>query len=383
MKVLSTEVFNMESKRDLSMNGMISEKQLECIVQLRKTLHEHPEKSMQEEKTKRILMDFLKIHATNMQIVDRKGWFYALKKGSGTEKPIAFRADFDAVTCADGNPRHLCGHDGHSAILAGFALWLNTADLDRDVYLIFQPGEESGEGGSACSELIEEKQIAEIYGFHNIPGYDCGTVLLLPHTFACASTGLEIHFEGKQTHAAYPENGVNPANAIAQTILDMNAMIREPHKGIVLGTVIGVELGSRSYGVAAGAGTLRLTLRAEYQDEYDAFVNQVEATAKKLAAESGLTVAIQRIEEFPATINDAACVAKVQKAAERLSRKVAHPEEPFRWSEDFGYYLQKTKGAFMGIGCGKNHAALHTMEYEFEDGIIESVIELYREILML
>ena len=57
------------------------------------------------------------------------------------------------------------------------------------------------------------------------------------------------------------------------------------------------------------------------------------------------------------------------------------PEEPFRWSEDFGYYLQKTKGAFMGIGCGVNHPALHTMEYEFEDSIIEPAIEMYKEIL--
>lgn len=355
---------------------------LELIVRLRKELHNNPEISMKEVKTKRILMDFIETHTKSLEIVDMGLWFYVLKKGKDHSSPMAFRADYDAVTCADGCPRHLCGHDGHSAVLAGFSLWLDTVQPEKDVYLIFQPGEENGMGAAICSSLIEEKNIGEIYGFHNIPGYECGAVILLNHTFACASTGLEIKFLGKQSHAAYPENGVNPANAIAEIIRSVNEVIREQHKGIVLGTVIGIEVGSHSYGVSAGEGTLRLTLRAEYQDEYDAFVSEIERKAEELASDSGLSVEISRIEEFPATINDKGCVNKLRAVADKLNRKTVYPDEPFRWSEDFGYYLQKTRGAFMGIGCGVDHQALHTMEYEFEDEIIESVIEIYREILI-
>ena len=353
----------------------------ERIVQLRKELHDHPEKSMHEVKTKQILMNFIKKHTQSLEIVDMGLWFYAVKRGKVHGVPVAFRADFDAVTCADGCPRHLCGHDGHSAVLAGFSLWLDTEQLEKDVYLIFQPGEENGMGAILCSALIEEKGIGEIYGFHNIPGYACGEVILLEHTFACASTGLEIRLLGRQSHAAYPENGVNPANTMAGIIQSMNEAIQEKHKGIVLGTVIGIEAGSHSYGVAAGEGTLRLTLRAEYQDEYDTFVANIEETAEKLAAGQVLSVKILRIEEFPATINDRECVDKLRAVAHKLNRKTAYPEEPFRWSEDFGYYLRKTKGAFMGIGCGVNHPALHTMEYEFEDSIIEPAIEMYKGIL--
>ena len=43
-------------------------------------------------------------------------------EGQCGQAPIAFRADFDAVVCQDGCARHLCGHDGHSAILAGLAV---------------------------------------------------------------------------------------------------------------------------------------------------------------------------------------------------------------------------------------------------------------------
>ncbi len=353
----------------------------ELIVQLRRELHNNPEKSNHETKTKQILMRFIKEHTQSIEIEDRGTWFYALKRGTSSLAPLAFRADFDAVTCADGIPRHLCGHDGHSAVLAGFALWLETVQLTRDVYLIFQPGEENGTGAAVCASLINEKHIGEIYGFHNIPGYDCGEVILPEHTFACASTGLEICFHGRQAHAAYPQSGANPGSAIAGVIIRMDELIREKHRGIVLGTVIGIESGSRSYGVSAGEGTLRLTLRAEHQDEYDTFIAQIEETAAELSKKDGLTIDITRIEEFPATINDAKCVAKLDGIARSLGRKVTCPSEPFRWSEDFGYYLQRTRGAFMGIGCGRDHAALHTDGYEFEDAVIEPVLALYREIV--
>ena len=380
------------------------------IVELRRLLHATAEPSMQEVRTKQILMDFLREN-TGLMVVDRGSWFYA-KKISGESKPtlppMAFRADFDAVTCGDGHAEHLCGHDGHSAILAGFALELDHRKVRRDVYLIFQPGEEIGAGGALCAELIDEVGIGEIYGIHNIPGYEKGTVLLLPGTFACASTGLEICYEGQESHAAYPEQGCNPAGSIAAIIQQMNDWIQEPHRGMVLGTVIGIEVGSRSYGVSAGKGSLRLTLRAQYQDEFDAFVGQIEKLAYQYAEQeseqnivrkgeeqeekteksgemsigqgSRLRCHVTRIEEFPATINYPENVEKVRQACEELGMAVAEPDEPFRWSEDFGYYLQRTQGAFLGVGCGKDHAGLHTSGYEFEDDIIEDVIQLYRKL---
>lgn len=378
---------------------MTDEINLQLILNLRKTLHENPESSMREIKTKKILMDFIREHTQNLEIVDRGAWFYVQKgakaeasednlteknelKSERTEKsPIAFRADFDAVTCADGCARHLCGHDGHSAVLAGFALWLDMADTDRDVYLIFQPGEESGQGAAICSSLIDEKHIGEIYGFHNIPGYEKGEVILPKDSFACASTGMEIIITGKQSHAAYPENGVNPAGIIVGILQEMDKYLAEKYRGIVLGTVIGIEVGSRSYGVAAGDGVLRLTLRAQFQDEYDALIAHIENTARKLSQDADATCSISRIEEFPATVNDKTCTDRIIGVAGKLNTKTVCPEEPFRWSEDFGYYLQKTKGAFMGIGCGVDHPGLHTDEYEFEDNIIMQVIEIYSSLV--
>ena len=353
---------------------------INMIKELRRTLHSIPEPSMKEVKTKRLLMDFLRSH-TGLEIVDRGAWFYAYYQGQDTEHAIAFRADYDAVVCQDGCARHLCGHDGHSAILVGFALELERIAPRRSVYLIFQPGEETGQGAGFCSSLIDACGITEIYGIHNIPGYAINEVLLLDGTFACASTGMEISIQGSPAHAAYPQQGKNPALLMADLITYMDALVNEKHQGIVLGTVIGIEAGSCSYGMSADRGVLRLTLRAEYQEEYDELVRKIRERAEHQTKEQGMNCTIRLIEPFPATINHPLSVNKVRTAAQSLGLSITTPKEPFRWSEDFGYYLQKVEGAFFGIGCGEEHAGLHTADYEFDDEIIGTAIEIYKGLI--
>ena len=86
---------------------------------------------------------------------------------------------------------------------------------------------------------------------------------------------------------------------------------------------------------------------------------------------------IRFIEPFPSTENDRDCIEKVRRAALENHKKIIIPPEPFRWSEDFGYYLQETRGAFFGIGAGENHPQLHTEDYSFPDEIMETVLDLY------
>lgn len=282
---------------------------------------------------------------------------------------------------ADGMPGHYCGHDGHAAILAGLAKLISEQKPEKSVYLIFQPAEETGEGALLCRELLKEKKVSEIYGFHNIPGFESGSVLLLPGTFACASTGLEITFTGSPTHAAYPDLGKNPCDAIAELILMRKELLNMPHRGLLQATVIGADLGSQAYGVSASSGVLRMTLRGEIEDEFQELVRSFIDAAEELARRDGLEVEIALVETFPATMNEKACVDKVKVAAEELGLATVIPEEPFRWSEDFGYYLQWTDGAFFGIGSGVNHAPLHTKDYEFPDEIIEIALRLYQNII--
>jgi len=168
-------------------------------VELRHSLHRHPELSLEEHWTKQHLMHFLKQH-TKLEVVDCGAWFYAHCKGKQPSGGIAFRAEMDALPVPDEIEKdyvsqfpgkgHKCGHDGHQAALCGLALELSEKGADRDVYLIFQHGEEIGAGGGECARLLAEKGIQEVYGWHNRPGMPKGMVQTMDGTMYYASKGM-------------------------------------------------------------------------------------------------------------------------------------------------------------------------------------------------
>src|SRR5690606_15956709 len=130
--------------------------------------------------------------------------------------------------------------------------------------------EETGDGAIQCAPFIKENMIDEIFAFHNMSGMPFGTVNVIDGTAHFASKGMTIHMEGTPAHASQPEDGVNPAFAMAQLV---NAIpdftSTESNRGKVLCTVIGIDLGERSFGVAASKGDLLLTIRAQYESELD------------------------------------------------------------------------------------------------------------------
>ena len=356
------------------------------IKELRHRLHTCPEISGQERKTKAALKQFLE-ESTNLELHDCGEGFYAAYRSDmadPTKKGIAFRADYDALALPEGGAAHLCGHDGHASALCGAALLLEQQvkegrDPGRNVYFLFQSAEETGAGAAPCCELFEKEEIEEIYGAHNLPGFAFGEVYTKEGTFACGSEGLTLRFLGKPTHAAYPELGVSPAPAVGQLLTEIPSFLNKKehgYSGMVLCTVIGVQMGEKAFGAAAEKAEVWLTLRAERGADLAKLRKLVLTRAKVLAVQDGLTLETEEQDVFPATENDKACAKKVLKAC---GGRVL--PEPMRWSEDFGHYLNHCRGAFFGIGAGEEHPGLHTAAYEYPDGLLMRTAESFLKLL--
>lgn len=350
------------------------------IIELRHLLHENPELSCREYKTKQILIKFI-LENTSMKVVDGGAWFYAVHEENAAEDTIAFRADFDAVLAPDGKPKHMCGHDGHSAGLCGLALELEGKNYGKNIVLLFQHAEETGCGAKECIPVIKECSISKIYGLHNIPGYEAGEILIRKGTMACASKGMIITLTGTPAHAAYPEDGINPAFAVGRLLDEIKALTNpDNYKQLVLCTVVGINIGEKAFGVSASKGEVYLTIRGALEEELHILQSGIEAKIKELAEQEGLDYNISYIDEFPATVNHDREVENVILAATHINRKIHILEEPMRWSEDYGHYLKLTDGAFFGIGSGENCTALHTAEYEYQDEVLEGSVEMLSEL---
>ena len=129
------------------------------IRQWRRQFHEYPETSFQERRTTLRIVNILEDMGIPCEVNPEQHTGVVAKiEGDHPGKAVALRADIDALPVQEANDvpfksrcsgcMHACGHDGHIAVLLGAARMLvNMKDrLYGTVYLIFQPGEETGRG---------------------------------------------------------------------------------------------------------------------------------------------------------------------------------------------------------------------------------------------
>ena len=369
----------------------MNEKNFEKAKQLRHELHAHPELSLEEKWTKQHLMDFMKENTTKWEIVDRGRWFYAYYKGNNPTKKVAFRGDFDAIPVLDDidsewksqfpGVGHKCGHDGHVSNLCLTAMEIEENGCDNDVYLVFQHGEEIGGGGEECAELMTEKSIDEVDAFHNKSGFPMDSIIVRNDCVCCASKGMEITLIGTPAHASTPENGKNPAFAIAALIEAIPGLIDPAtHQGLILATVIQVDLGERAFGVSAHKGKLLLTIRGEVETEMDELQKNLEDLAMAQAEKYGLECSFEYYDVFPETRNHNEYADKIRQAANKLGLALAVKELPDRGSEDFGYFTKKAKGAMFSVGNGEDYPSVHDAKFDFIDEQMKTATAMFLEL---
>jgi len=368
-------------------------------VAARRHIHSFPSLSNQEHETAKFIVKCLQEIgiSTITEGIGGTGILAEIPGKISSGPTSIFRAELDALPILENATHdhisknkgimHACGHDGHMATLLSLAAELQkNPPKNGKIFLLFQPAEETGEGAIAMvtdpREILPPK-IDFIFGFHNIPGFPLGQVLLREGTFACASTGVEISFLGKPSHAAYPEHGVSPAIAIAEFLL-LVKKIPEMFPGhLAMSTVCHIIAGEEAYGTAAGSGKICLTLRSDSKEVFLEMKNFVVESVEKMGRDFGLETNLKWIEPFEATVNAAVAVGKIRKAAEALGFSVLDLVEPMRWSEDFGIFCEKWEGtgAFFGLGSGESYSQLHNENFDFPDELIGRCTCLYKTLI--
>ena len=370
---------------------------LDALTRLRRLLHREPELSGDEETTRDRIGAFLQGTSPDGLVTGIGGHGVAAVFDGGAPGPwILLRSDMDAVAVAETGDRayasrhpgvsHACGHDGHAAILAGVAQVL-AARRPRSgkAILLFQPAEETGEGAAAvlADPRFGAMRPHHVFALHNLPGYPLGHMVCRPGTFAAASAGLRIRLKGKTAHAAEPENGLNPAPAVAAVIQGLTALPTEADLVHAFSTVsiVHVRLGQPSFGGAAGDAEICATLRAFDDAVMDRLLATADTMVKQTGEKTGLGVHISTHEVFPAAVNDPQVVADLRQVLQAAGLTWIEPDTPFRFSEDMAHLLGYCPGALLGIGAGMDCPGLHQSGYDFPDGLIAHGIGVFASII--
>lgn len=348
-------------------------------------MHRHPELSMQEEETARYIADVVGQWGYEVETgVGRHGIVASLTVGE-SGKAIGLRADFDALPIQEDNDldyrsetegvAHLCGHDGHTTMLLAAGKYLaETKNFDGTVRLIFQPAEETMEGGPAMIQdgLFERFPVDAVFGMHNMPGLDLGTLYFTAGDVMAAVDNWEIELTGKGGHGAMPELAIDPVVAGSSLVMALQSIVARnvsPHNSAVV--TVGAFQSGEAGNVIANSAVLRLSLRTTTPEDRELVLNKVRALTRATAEGFGCTFEIREGVPGAVLTNDE---DETRKAAE-IARvafgedDVVYPGPTFLGSEDFAFMLQEKKGTYCFIGNGDT-PMVHHPEYTFNPSIL-------------
>lgn len=364
----------------------LTNRDIEDLVVFRRDLHRFPEISNEEAETAKRVVAFLADTKADEVVTGLGGHGAAFVYDSGVAGPtVLFRAELDALPIAEisdiphrsaiAGKGHMCGHDGHMAILAALGrLFGRQRPATGRVVLMFQPAEETGDGAAGVTADPRYGAIRPDFAFslHNLPGTPLGHVRLKAGVVNCASRGMRIVLEGREAHSSMPESGLSPMRAISRLMPDIAALGGGSFTSddFAMATVTHANMGEPVFGVAPGRAEVRATLRTRLDARMADLCTAAEELAREAAAADGLTCSIDYHEIFVASLNDAEATAHLAAALD--AEGISHDGEqlPMRASEDFGLFGHGSRSAMLYLGAGVERPNLHNPDYDFPDDLI-------------
>ena len=352
----------------------------------RRHLHAHPELTLHERKTAAFVQACLaELGIPFTANIGGNGVVATISRGQ-SNRSVGLRADMDAlpiqetsgVTYASTNPgvMHACGHDGHTTSLLGAAALLaDDPTWSGTVQLVFQPAEEGGGGAKSmiADGLFQRFPMERIFGYHNWPGLEAGTVAV--HDGPVMAAGNRIHFTitGHGGHAALPHLTRDPMIACAHLMLALQSIVSrsvDPLDSAVV-TIATMQAGSAENQIASHAemhGTMR-SLRNEVGDHVEQAIHRI---ARGVSSTFDVSIDVQIPRGNPVTQNTPAERDLAAEAVTEAGLPLRRDLPPAMTGEDFAWYLEQRPGAFVWIGNGPsdNGRDLHNANYDFNDAIL-------------
>ena len=349
----------------------------------RQDFHRHPEFGFEEKRTAQLVAERLRSFGLDVEEgVGGTGVVATLKRGTAN-RSIALRADMDALRIQEATNAtyasenlgymHACGHDGHTSMLLGAAKILaEEGGFDGTVRFIFQPAEEWGKGALAMLDdgLMARFPFDEIYGIHNMPGYDVGQFRTRSGAFMSAEDNFEIKLTGNGGHASRPEATQEVMVAACALVMNLQSIVSRGVAPTDIAVVSVTEIftdGVRN--ALPGAARILGDTRSFSPDVSQRIEAQMRRIAQGTAEAYGVVADVSYTREFVPTINDSALTDAVLDVASGLfgAENVEELTAPGGGSEDFARFLAHVPGCFVYLGNGAQSKPLHHPAYDFDD----------------
>jgi len=381
---------------------------LERATALRRRLHEWPEIGNHLPRTRDEVLQEIEDLPLDVTLHESTSGITALLEGDRPGPTMLLRGDMDALpmpedTGLDFASRvdgcmHACGHDTHTAMLAGAARVLSERrdEITGRVMFMFQPGEEGHHG---AKHMLDEglldvpamsngtaSPVTGAFAIHMTSALPSGWVSTRPGAVMASADVLRVTVTGRGGHASEPFRALDPVPVACEIVTALNSMITrsvDPFDPAVL-TVARLVAGTTN-NVIPETAMIEGTIRAVSERTRSKVHDGVKRVAEGIAAAHGCGAEAVIEYGYPVTTND----DRFADFSLGLAREVAGPNatvelpNPVMGAEDFSYLLNEVPGAMVFLGGtphGTNLATAapnHSNRVFFEEEAMTTGIALY------
>jgi len=341
------------------------------LAELRHRIHREPEIGLDLPQTQRKVLDALDGLPLDVTLGRALSSVTAVLRGGRPGPAVLLRGDMDALPITERTGldyastvtgvMHACGHDLHTAMLAGAARVLSARqrELPGNVIFMFQPGEE-GHGGAkymiseGVLDAAGERPVAA-YAVHVAAAqYGHAQFATRPGPMMAAADVLDVTVRGHGGHASMPHLSADPIPAACEMVTALQTLVTRRFD--VFDPVV-ITVGSFHAGTTDNVIPDEAHFLATVRSFSAVARDRVRAESVRLVTDIargyGLQTSAEYLDGYPVTVNDAAEAAFASQAvADVFGRGRLQPEEhPMPGAEDFSFVLEQVPGAFIMLGA--------------------------------
>ncbi|WP_085700370.1 amidohydrolase [Pseudomonas sp. B26(2017)] len=356
------------------------------VVDLRQTIHQHPELGNLEFKTAALVAERLKASNIEVRTGVGKTGVVGVLKGGLPGPVVALRADMDALPVKEMTNlpfasqatstrlgksvpvMHACGHDTHTAMLLGAAKVLaeHRDQVRGTVVFLFQPAEEGaadvdefqtdtliGAQAMIRDGALDSPKVEAVFGVHVMAGYPTGHLFYKSGTVLNSSDSFRITVKGQQTHGSAPWSGVDPIVASQGIISGLQTVSRRVDLTQGMGVIsVGTINGGSAANIIPETVEMTETIRTNNADIRDTILKKMPPLVNSIASAYETQANLLLVNNAPVTTNDPALTEAMIPALELAAPgKVERLPASLSPSEDFSYYARKVPGLFVFLGA--------------------------------
>jgi amidohydrolase len=377
---------------------------LDDVVALRRDLHRRPELGLDLPATQARVLEALDGLPLTVTTGDRLSSIVADLDGGRPGPTVLLRGDMDALPMPEdtgldfasevNGAMHACGHDAHTAMLAGAARLLaaRRGDIAGRVRFFFQPGEEGQSGARiALDEGVLDaadggEAVSWAFAVHQSPSIPSGMVATKGGPIMASADEMFVTVRGRGGHASMPHHGNDPIPVACEIVQALQTWVTRRVDAFTpaVVTVARIRAGTTTNVIPETArldGTIR-TVDRRVREEAHAAVRRI---AEHVAAAHDMAAEVEIADGYPVTVNDPGAADDVLDTARWLvgdDLALAMPT-PVMGAEDFSYVTEKVPGAMAFLGsrpAGMRPADVapnHSNRMVMDEGAMTTGVALY------